>query len=366
MRPSSLLPILGELARTGKPETFHRVLSWLEAALQRGDDAALNALHTDIALAGDRDVANAFDACLDLVCAEGSDELSESVSPADSRRSMWRCIALNMLIVQPVGVDLVRWADTSDLQAALATVLGLPDEDVFVDRQFLKTTEAFDFGPLQAHRHCQLVKSRAAGVHLSFLDKLLPSPALPAGADLCLNETVVLVALKTSDGDLMEMVQSLRELVDAEYTVDLLVPGARIAAQFLDVAAPWSGFTQFLHEVHAVRFIEKLERTAQHQGVDLADIRLLSALVEDVTQEAYGVRTSFLSPDGTLLAGVAEQRVHEPELYLHKVDERLADLGLEPVERSSAPYLNIEVDRHAAPCFLSNRGWQTLPAGEQP
>lgn len=366
MRPSPLLPILGELARKGEPQTFHRVLSWLEAALQRGDDVALNALHTDIALTGDRDVANAFDACLDLICAEGSDELNQPITSANSSRSMWRCVALNMLIVQPSGVDLQRWADTSDLQATLATVLGLPDEDVYVDRHFLKTADAFDFGPLQAHRQCQLVKSRAAGVQLSFLDQLLAAPTLPAAADLCLNEAVVLVALKTPEGDLMEMVEELRELAHAEYTVDLRVPGARIAAQFLDVAAPWSGFTQFLHEVHAVRFVEKLQQTARDQACDLSELRLLSTLVESVTEDTFGVRTSFLSEDGTLLGGVAEFRVHEPEVYLHKVNERLSELGLDPVDRSPAPYLDIEVDLATGPRFLCNQGWQLLPEGMQP
>lgn len=320
-----ILQALTRLGDSGRTEDFNAVIERLELAFTEQDSRWLNVLHAVLSRQGSSNAVQAFDACVDLLSAEASAGIG-------SHTQGWRCLSIGALVKKPYGLELRKWSDTRELQQALAWHLRGRAEDVVVDPVVLSSEDAFDFGPLEAYRHSQLVRSRAGGVSLAFLDNLAPAPA-PVASDesdiLC--EVVLNIAFRTQRWATTELMQSLTGMVRQSPLLTVTAAGTAMPVQLMEVAPPWSLYTQFLHSGRAIRFGAIFRDTCRRTRVTPQEMQVWVARVDDPWRDGH-IRCGITNRAGELVAGVCEQALHDVPLYLTKVNQFLAALACPPLK----------------------------------
>ncbi len=354
---SGFTQALARLGERGRTEDFNRVMTRLEEALSAQDSRWLNVTHGELARTADPTAVQAFDACMDLLCAEASAGLGAHVLA-------WRCMSLGVLVKKPLGLSLERWDDVDHLKGSLAALLGGNPDDIFVDPVVLTSEQAFDFGPLDAYRQAQLVRSRAGGVRLAFLENYQAQPAVPGEKNteiLC--ELVLNVAFRTERWATTDLLQALRGVCRQSPLLDIGARGQKLPLQLLDVAPPWSLYTQFLHSGRALRFGAIFRDICRRHRVAPADLQAWSARVDDPELQDH-VRCGVTTRLGQLLGGVVETGLHDANLYRVKVNDVLAAMGVEPLhEQQEMQPRELLDDSYGVMVPVSALQWRALPRG---
>lgn len=319
-----ILQALTRLGDDGRTEDFNIAIDRLELAFSEQDSRWLNELHAALAQQGNSPAVQAFDACVDLLCAEAS-------AGYGVHAQEWRCLSIGALVKKPVGLDLKKWTDLSGLTQILADQLKGKAHDVVVDPVVLTSEAAFDFGPLEAYRHSQLVRSRAGGVSLSFLDKLMPGPS-PANTSQTsvLHEVVLNVAFRSQRWATTELMETLGRLVRQSPLLEVGAGGTTLPLQLMEVAPPWSLYTQFLHSGRALRFSALFRDTCRRLRVPPKALQVWVAPLDDPEHTEH-LRCGITDRQGNLVAGLGEQGVHDISLYITKVNQFLSAMSCNPL-----------------------------------
>lgn len=336
-------------------ETFSHVLDTLQVALVQGNNLALNRLLTEVATRGDRGTSIALDACLDLLCAESASHKNNT--PVFG----WRCLALNVLVHKPSNLALQRLNDVSGLAGWLSRTLFLDPSDIYVDPFVLSPAAAFDFGPLQAYRHCLMVKARAMGAHVDVLDftranVLRPGPSAPK-----VEQQLVLLGFRDSELLTADLLELLREALPLNEQLLSIEEGQPISFQLLDVFAPWTGCVQTLHSMEALRLETALKHVARRLNLPVQDLKVFAVEADEPTSRERICRISIIAPGNQLVAGLIERGLYESSVYFYQADLLLSRLGVPAVKQIQQASLSQSGPTPEPNQFLvPGKGWESL------
>lgn len=352
-----LLDNLARLSAEPDGDAFDDVMDQLQEAVFNNHREVLDDLHALVSLQPDSGIHTAFDSCIDLLCTDSEEGalLDDAVS--------WKCMALNVLAEFSSEVEIRQWTDTHQLQRHLAQCLGVSTDDVFVDLYPMTCAQGFTFGPLQAYRHCQLVRARASGINVELLKNIRCNVKGPIKENpLGYEEFLVMVAFRLEDEDDLRFMDALDAITSHQSPLKLRADEFEVRARVIDAAPPWTGFTCFVHEAQAGRVLTTISQLLD-QGHTTLRTYVAGVQVEETGQEV--LRLSVLDGRGNLVGAISETNLAEPDIYLTKVDRILSGLGLPAAMNVGRNFKAASVDEAGAERFWVPPGAWVRPPAEK-
>lgn len=286
---------LYRLGHSPRREDWVEVMSTLGAHLILGGNAWLHQLLGTVRSLADKTAEHALDACIDLLCSEGRCEFG---SHADE----WRALAVGVLVTSPSRLDLVRLTDVSEIKQQIVAFTGLEPEQVFVDNHLMKSTLAVLAGPSSMYTWSSLLRSRAGGISLRFIEGLYPpytsrqteAPSTKPSVEV--HEFIMGVALKTSGEDFTQALVNIGTRMASGARCGASSGDVNVQLTFADFGVPWSLSQQFVH-THEI-----LQVASCLANAELKTEAVWVARLDDPLRSPH-FRVGVTSPDGHLKAG---------------------------------------------------------------
>jgi hypothetical protein len=359
MPAHALLNALRSLAR-GNAAAFSPTAQAIYEALQREDRVLLNDLLGQVTLCEDPQALTAFDGLLNMFCTE---PLRQTY--ADERQ--WRAYALTVLLRHPDALHLTHLGDMATLEAELARTLGIAPERVKCDPLVLPSWAVYDHGPLEAFQQCQAAKAWAEGLVAPEARAALRNSWLHPERVQRVQDALLLVNVHCNVDESADILERLQEAAAEQPALMLEAPvdsgpAVPVKTMLVDAGPAWSQFNEALHTVDTYQLGGALRTLVQGRGLQMRELALVAAYVEEDNDEHHTLRLSILRRDnGELLAGMLFYDLHEPEYFLMRADELLQRFGVAPVQRLEPTFYAVELeqDGDALPrFFVPAGGWQ--------
>ena len=343
---------------------FSRCSAAVREALLARDKAGLNQLLAHVSKSDDVVMQDNFDTLMDLLCSEPNDPEDGSVQ--------WRAFAMTVTTDCTAGLGLLRCDDYRPVERALADYLGLPVGEARILPLLLPSTMAYDFGPLEAYSHCQASIRWAAG-HARYQMPIRPdtNKLVSAEEGLASSESVAFLVLQLDEADSAEVAVELQRL--ASHLTEASPRGFPLTARdehgkthdvvfsIVHAGTPWRTLGDSLHSLETLQAGRMVRAQMHRHKLRAADIRCSAVYVEN-TDDTSSVRVACIGPAG-LLAGMSFHDMHEPEVFIDKLDQLLVTLGCAEVQQVPQTYFSVEADEDGANprYFVPGVGWQDPP-----
>lgn len=348
----------------GKPDAFAIVAESMYSAIMRNDADFLNKALSQAVMQETPAVLNAFDGMMNMFC-------TEPLTPAKGSERQWRSYAVTGILRYPVGLVLTCFGDTAAFEQLLAADLQIEASRVKCDPLVLPTWSVYNDGPMDAYSHCEASKLWAEGKVENDARELAVNFWEGSEKVLRTDEAVLIVNVHCTDDEAPGVLDKLQKsALDQNAFIMLEAPvatGPAIPVRLLivDAGSAWTLFNQALHTSDMYRVGGAMRAVTQQHGLQMSDVTLVAAYVEEDDDEHHTLRVSMVNKhSGALLAGMLFCDLYEPEQFMILVDELLEQLRAPRCERLAPTFYEAELTQpgdNLPRFFVPSAGWQVPP-----
>jgi hypothetical protein len=330
----------GDMSKRGQ------AVAWLNAEFVKPTSAPLDQLIARLALEGDEASSKALDREVDLICGQPS-KIRGGLSP------QWHCLAVTLFIANNEPSQGPASTTGASLVASIAAQMNIPISCVRCPLVPFTPEQFFGLSPHDLAELCKRTKGTCDQMERVpfFLPDLNISPSAEA--------VVVLMGLHVTPAIFQNLVQYHLTPQALEHGAEVLKPSAEIT--YLHVGLPWSMSSTALHCLEVHQFMQTLH-SIQEKLKAGSILNVVAAYVEESSALCHSLRLSVLSEDGCLRGGHAFCDLHEPSVFLMKLDVMLNELGFAPIRQVTQTYFSVETGGSSenGSFFVPGRGWQQV------
>lgn len=351
------------LIASGSNSVFSTTAEFIHKALARGDTKLLNDVLGQATLCKDESVLLALDGLLNMLC-------TEPLRQTYGLERQWRSYALTVLLRHPVGLVVSKLSGVEHLEHELATALNVTPDRVRCDPLAIPTWVAYNEGPVEAYKQCEASKAWAEGLLKSDPRQGAVNCLVEVSTVQQVSERILLVNIFCDVDEGPEILDKLQMAAMGQIALMLEAPMAQgpaipVKTMLVEAGSPWTHFNETLHTVDVYRMGGALRLVAHAKQLQVSELSLIAAYVEEDEDDRHTLRVSVIHRGtGELLAGMLFYDLHEPEHFLIRADELLAQLRSAPVQRLEPTYYEAELakDGDSFPrFFVPGAGWQQPP-----
>lgn len=303
--------------------------------------------------------------------------VTEPVAVKDHPSQGWRLYAAVVLFEKPAGAVVTELKNTESIQRTIAQLIGEPSEHVHVVSRLLPTPVAHDLSPVAAFQLCQKLKGYAElagaesddGMSETFSPEELeevPNAWVSADTRGVYSEALMLVLVKGEEEQSDEQVRQLLRLEDGHlhFDAEFDMRGTRplsLKPQVVGFGACWSVFRNALHTAPAFALGLLARRLARQSKRNLDELSVSFARVEEA-EDTQSIRVAIHVGLSTLLAGVVQRGLDEPEQFITAARVILESLGVAAINDCEGAFTSTTVDKDDQFGVLVREvGWQVAP-----
>lgn len=350
---SETISALKKLGEDPQPDCWVEVMSTLNALISLNREDLLVELVQAARAETNPTAAQALDACFDLLFSEGPSSLGPHAE-------QWRAVAIGVLVPCPKGLAVSRLSDVHNVRKQVSQMTGLREEDVYIDNRLVSTRDAVRQGPLAVYTWSNLLRSRAGGLDLRFMDGMLTpfnetvrmSSDAMAEQEIC--EVLLGVGLRVKGDAFTEALVNISSRLPTIAQCKSISGGLELNMTFADFGVPWTLSRQFVHTHELLQLTTALDSNSLEEPTSV-----WVALLDDPGASPH-LRIGVTNKQGKLLSGFDFPDMPGVDSFLTRVQALTKTLGKSYFVQPARHTHDLVQSKGRALFPVSDSGWRPL------
>ncbi|MDO9179096.1 MAG: hypothetical protein Q7U16_12395 [Agitococcus sp.] len=352
-----MIPIWKNLQAIGAGDTDSErvVADWLRSELMSGSSSNLDKLMARAAMEGDNAVSNSLDRVLDKICV--------LPQPTPWTTPMWHCLAITLRISDTPGEPSGPLIACTN---SVAAELQVDRTSIHCHPQAYTPEQLFGFSPQALFALCYSLvvcweETELGRLGLASCPPVKQKARLSQFPKVGEKEIIFFVGVKLSPRFFWQKL--LKRLSPPDLSLPLS-PNPRDnkrvgGVPYIQVGLPWSTAVTALHCLEVQQFMDSFSTLRAIYPANTV-FSIVAAYVEESTAECHSLRLSVLDTQGCLAGGYAYCDLHEPSVFLLKLDVALKAQKVAPLRQMTQTYFSAETDDKPGDMkfFVPGKGWQ--------